>query len=165
MTRKRERKLHRIAAQTEDNYRPSDQNCCFSCKWFPTCSRPTIVHLSNCGVRIAVIGEERGLKFTFACLLSLCHLGLFSHRMRSWPRGGTHRQALAHAQVKFLSHLLEDIVICDFNAWSSVVALRPRTTRRCPCTVRREETKQPPATNRTTRNCCPLASHHRSKYG
>ena len=69
-----QRAQNRIAALTEDNYQPPNQNCCFSCKWFPS----GFVRLSNCSFRIADIGEERDLRFTFACLLSLCHLGLFS---------------------------------------------------------------------------------------
>ena len=42
---------------------------------------PMAVHHNKdltCSVRVVDIGAERGLLFTFACLLSLCHLGLFS---------------------------------------------------------------------------------------
>ena len=42
---------------------------------------PVAVHHNKdltCSVRVVDIGEERGLKVTFARLLSLCHLGLFS---------------------------------------------------------------------------------------
>ena len=42
---------------------------------------PMAVHHNKdftCDVRVVGIGKERGLILTFACLLSLCHLGLFS---------------------------------------------------------------------------------------
>ena len=69
------------------------------------------IHLSNCSVPTAHIEEERGLIFTFACLLSLCHLGLFSPyaiTAKKWhsPTGSRTQQVQSSLDVHSHGHVL-----------------------------------------------------------
>ena len=65
VNRKKERKLQIIAVQTEDSHRPSDQNCCFSCMWFPT----SFVHLRAVVVFVLQILEKNDVSpFHSNCL-------------------------------------------------------------------------------------------------
>ena len=69
------------------------------------------IHLSNCSVRIADIEEERGLIFTFASLLSFCHLGLFSPyaiMAKVWhsPTGSRTQQVRSSLDVHTHGHVL-----------------------------------------------------------
>ena len=77
-----QRAQNRITALTEDNYQPS-----------------------------AAFGEERGLTFTFACLLSMCPLGLFSPpaiRAKGWhfPTGSRTQQVRSSLDVHTHGHVL-----------------------------------------------------------
>ena len=66
---------------------------------------------------------ERGHTFTFACLLSLCHLGLFSP-YAIMARRGTPRQALAHS--KFVLHSTSTLmVVCCPDTQHSVFTAPP----------------------------------------
>ena len=56
-------------------------------------------------MHVVDIGEERGLTFTFACLLSLCHLGplsLFAIMAKGW-------HSLAHS--KFILHSKSTVMV------------------------------------------------------
>ena len=69
---------------------------------------PMAVHHNKdvtCDVSVVGIGKERGLILTFACLLSLCHLGLFSlyaimakgwHSPTSSPTQQVHSSLVVH---------------------------------------------------------------------
>ena len=71
-----------------------------SCSW--NCATTWL----GCSVRVVEIGEERCLTFTFACLLSLCHLGLFSlHAMMAKGRPLPNR--LSHTVRSLLNVLID----------------------------------------------------------
>ena len=58
---------------------------------------------------VAAIGEERGLTFTFACLLSLCHLGMFSpyaNMAKDSPTGSRTQQVHSTLDVHIHGHVL-----------------------------------------------------------
>ena len=62
-------------------------------------------------VHVVDIGEERGLKVTFACLLSLCHLGLFSLyaiMVKGWhpPTSSRTQQVHSSLDVHIHGHVL-----------------------------------------------------------
>ena len=68
------------------------------------------VHHNNdltCSVRVVDIGEERRLLFTFACLLSLCHLGLFSLyaiMAKGWHSSTSSRTQQVHSSLDVHIH-------------------------------------------------------------
>ena len=79
-------------------------------KYSPRSRYPMAAHHNKdltCSVRVVDIGEERGVKVTFACLLSLCHLGLFSlHAImaKGWHSPTSSRTQQVHSSLDIHIH-------------------------------------------------------------